>query len=115
MTSGKLHPFSVVLGIAVVLCLASLGSSSSGTGAVKTVRITQDPDPAAIVRITETQSFVVPNKQILVIKALFHTGFVDERRLLINGVPVLTGGGPSDPDQNPFVLGFPITAQAGDT
>jgi len=108
------HPIdlrSALAGIGLAASLFILTSIATPTAPIKTMRISLDPDPASIVRISEGETFKVPEKLRLVLKAAMSTqGGLSAIEVQINGIAVLSEGGASELGAFPF----PIVAQPGD-
>jgi len=78
----------------------------------RSVRISLDPDPESIVRISEGDSYTVPGGRILLIKSVSDAlgSGISTATVQVNGVPVVS----AKTDQGPQTLGFPVTARSGD-
>jgi len=102
---------SALVGLGLAGSLMLLTSLAVPTPPVKTMRISLDPEPSSIVRVHEGESFQVPQKLRLVLKAAGTTGGgLGAIDLKINGVTVLLSNGADPVGAFPF----PIVAQPGD-
>jgi hypothetical protein len=106
---------SALIGLGVAGSLLLLTALAVPTPPVKTLRITLDPEPTSIVRISEGQTFQVPSKLRLVLKAVGVAGGGGAGGSLlnikINGEVVL---GSTTGATGLLSLEFPLVAQPGD-
>jgi len=114
MTLPKVHPLSIVLGLALALALSALTSFGQGNrGAVdKSMRISLDPEPESIVQIVEGDPYTIPGGRILMIKSVGDANGIGigGATVSVNGVPVVS----ARTDDGSATLGFPVTARPGD-
>lgn len=107
----RLDTRSALVGFGLAGTLFLLTAIAAPTPPLKAVRLNLDPDPAAIVRISEGQSYQVPPKLHLVLKAAVPTRGDGGVLVRINGELVYSKGGAGS-ELGAFV--FPIVANAGD-
>jgi len=112
MRSRRLDLPSTLVGLGVGASILVLTSLATPTPPVKTLRISLDPDASSIVRISEGETFKVPQKLRLVLKAAGSTaggfGSIDVQ---INGETVFGSFG-AGPELGAFA--FPLVAQPED-
>ncbi len=103
----------LLAGLVAAATIAAFSSFGIPTPAAKTLRILLDPAPASIVRVQEGDSFVVPTKLNLVVKAAGDAnGFgMGSARIMINGASVLVF---RIDFQQMAALPFPLVAREGD-